>query len=80
MAKVSPIFKYGSKSDLNKYRPRSVILTSFLLDNHTQRLLVSLVWLVCEFLLECITLVFLVDWVFAIFSSCHRSVFHGVDP
>ena len=27
MAKVSPIFKYGSKSDLNNYRPRSVIPT-----------------------------------------------------
>ena len=27
MAKVSLIFKYGSKSDLNNYRPRSVIPT-----------------------------------------------------
>ena len=27
MAKVSPIFKNGSKSDLNNYRPISVILT-----------------------------------------------------
>ena len=51
-----------------------------LLDNHTQRLLVSLLWLVFEFLLECRTLVLLVDWLFAIFSSCHHYVFHGVDP
>ena len=27
IAKVSPIFKNGSKSDLNNYRPTSVILT-----------------------------------------------------
>ena len=27
MAKVSPIFKNGSQSDLNSYRPKSVIPT-----------------------------------------------------
>ena len=43
-------------------------VTPFLLDNHTRRLLVLLLWLVCKFLLECRTPVFWVDWVFEI---CH---------